>query len=113
MARTPALTQYFSKSCIYVAFRYMLPAATYFEAAAFIFFIPHFLLNLLEWKAADELISIDISLRAWVFCARASVTAAFGFLISVPRALDWNIFSVLDFHKEETGEVILFMLCSN
>jgi len=83
------------------------------EAAAFIFSIPHFLLNLFEWKAADELISIDISLRACVFCARASVTAAFGFLISVPRALDWNIFSVLDFHNEETGEVILFMFCSN
>lgn len=65
------------------------------------------------WNPAEEDMSMLISFRAWVFWARASVTAKFGFLIMVPRAEVLNIYSVLVFHKLETGEVILFIFVSN
>ena len=54
-----------------------------------------------------------MSLRACVFCARASVTAALGFLIIVPRADYWNILLVLVRHKADTGEFILRIVYSN
>lgn len=57
--------------------------------------------------------SMLMSLSAWVFWARAFVTAAFGFLIMVPRALCWNIVDVLVRHIEETGEVMRFIVFSN
>jgi len=54
-----------------------------------------------------------MSFRACVFCARASVTAALGFLIIVPMALCWNILLALVRHMEETELFILLMLPSN
>ena len=57
--------------------------------------------------------SMLMSLRACVFCARASVTAALGFLIIVPRADYWNILLVLVRHKADTGEFILRIVYSN
>ena len=64
-------------------------------------------------KAADELMSVLIILRAMVFCARASVTAALGFLIMVPRALLWNIFEVFVRHMVATGDVMRRIVYSN
>ena len=64
-------------------------------------------------KADEELMSMLMSLRACVFWARASVTAALGFLIMVPRADYWNILLVLVRHKDDTGEFILRMVFSN
>jgi len=45
------------------------------------------LLNFVWLKAADELMSMDMSFKACVFWAKAPVTAALGFLIIVPKAL--------------------------
>ena len=43
--------------------------------------------NFFWLKAADELKSMLISLSASVFCERAAVTAALGFLMRVPSGL--------------------------
>ena len=64
-------------------------------------------------KAAEELRSMLISLRACVFWASASVTAGLGFLMRVPRADFWNMLFVLVRHMEATGDVMRFMDYSN
>ena len=64
-------------------------------------------------KAADELMSMLISFRACVFSASALVTAPFGFLIIVPRALYWNILFWLVRHMDETELFMRRMLFSN
>lgn len=57
--------------------------------------------------------SMLMSLSACVFWLRASVTAALGFLINVPRADYWNILFVLVRHMDDTELLIRFMLFSN
>ena len=61
---------------------------------------------------AEELISRLISLRACVFCIKASVTAWLGFLIRVPSEDLLNSSYVFVRHSSATGEFMRRMRVS-